>query len=277
MVGFRFSALPENGLLKYFNFLYFNMMWVAWESRVWCQTECGVGRPRPPEAVYVSGIDRKQHWDRAWSGRPADRMSWHQDRPGRSLAMIEDAGLAAGDALVDIGGGASTLAGQLLARGYEDVTVLDVSSSALDVARRALGADADRVTWIEQDVTQFRPGRSYRLWHDRAVFHFLLGPADRQRYAFALRQALPPGGQAVIATFAIDGPPRCSGLDVVRYDAEGIVAALGDGLELVDTQHEQHRTPSGAVQAFSYFRFVRSSDHAPDRLQSEDGEQAEEL
>ena len=122
MVGFRFSALPENGLLKYFNFLYFNMMWVAWESRVWCQTECGVGRRRPPEAVYVSGIDRKQHWDRAWSGRPADRMSWHQDRPGRSLAMIEDAGLAAGDALVDIGGGTT------------EVAVLSLRGLALDRA-----------------------------------------------------------------------------------------------------------------------------------------------
>lgn len=224
----------------------------------------------------MSGTDRKQHWESAWSGRPADRMSWHQDRPGLSLAMIEDAGLAARDALIDIGGGASTLAGQLLARGYEDLTVLDLSRSALEAARRALGADADRVNWIEQDVTQFRPARSYRLWHDRAVFHFLLDPGDRERYGNALRQALPPGGQAVIATFAVDGPRRCSGLDVVRYDAEGIVAALGDGLELVDTQQEQHRTPAGALQAFSYFRFVRGSDHASDRLQSEDGEQAEE-
>ena len=224
----------------------------------------------------MNGTDRKQHWESAWSGRPADRMSWHQDRPGRSLAMIEDAELAAGDALIDIGGGASTLAGHLLDQGYEDVTVLDLSRSALEAAKRALGRDADRVNWIEQDVTNFRPSRSYRLWHDRAVFHFLLEPGDRERYATALRQALPPGGQAVIATFAIDGPLRCSGLDVVRYDAEAIVTALGDGLELVDTQPERHRTPAGAVQAFRYFRFVRSGDHASDRLQSGDGEQTQE-
>lgn len=225
-------------------------------------------RHRAPETVHVSGIDRKQHWEQAWSGRPAERMSWHQAEPTRSLAMIEDAGLAPGDALIDIGGGASTLAGHLLARGFEDVTVLDLSRSALDAARRAMGHAADQVTWVEEDVTAFRPGRNYQLWHDRAVFHFLLEADDRERYAAALRRALSPGGQAIIATFASDGPRQCSGLEVVRYDAEGIVAALGDGLELVDTQRERHGTPNGTIQNFSYFRFIRANDDSSDPLQS---------
>ena len=224
----------------------------------------------------MSEIDNKQHWERAWSERPADRMSWYQAEPRRSLAMIEDAGATPRDALIDIGGGASTLAGHLLARGFEDVTVLDLSRSALDSARRAMGRAADRVTWVEEDVTAFRPGRNYRLWHDRAVFHFLLEADDRERYAAALRRALLPGGQAIIATFASDGPRRCSGLEVVRYDAEGIVAALGDGLELVDTQPERHGTPNGTIQNFNYFRFIRANDDSSDPLQSVREEKSEE-
>jgi hypothetical protein len=203
-------------------------------------------------------------------------MSWYQARPGRSLAMIEDAGCDRNHPVIDIGGGASTLASHLLARGYVDVTVLDVSRTALHAARRSLGRDADRVTWIEEDVTNFRPGRQYRLWHDRAVFHFLLGRGEQERYATALRQALSPGGQAIIATFAIDGPRRCSGLDVARHDAETIAAALGRGLELVDVQQERHGTPAGAEQQFSYFRFIRNDDRLPDGLQSTGEEQTEE-
>ena len=229
-----------------------------------------------PEAVNVNETDLKGHWERAWSGRPADRMSWFQAEPGLSLSMIEAAGPDPADAVIDIGGGASSLAGCLLARGFMDVTVLDLSGAALALARQALGREAGRVTWLEEDVTAFRPRRAYRLWHDRAVFHFLLDARDRERYADALRRALPPGGQAVIATFAVDGPRRCSGLDVVRYDADGIVEALGHGLQLVETRRERHRTPSGAVQAFSYFRLIRTNDDSQDRLQSPGGERTEE-
>lgn len=224
----------------------------------------------------MNAIDRKEHWERAWTARPADEVSWHQEEPTRSLAMIEDAGLVPADALIDVGGGASTLVDHLLARGHEDLTVLDLSRAALDQARRRLGREADRVNWIEADLLAFRPARTYRLWHDRAVFHFLLDAADRDRYAAVLRRALAPGGQAVIATFAIDGPERCSGLDVVRYDAAGLQAALGHGLELVDIQHEEHRTPAGNIQRFGFFRFIRSNTPAPERLQSSGDEQTEE-
>lgn len=221
-------------------------------------------------------MDRKEHWERAWSARPADEVSWYQDEPARSLAMIEDAGLVPADAVIDVGGGASTLVDHLLRRGHEDLTVLDLSRAALDQARHRLGPKADRVDWIETDVLSFQPTRTYRLWHDRAVFHFLLDAKDRERYAAVLRRALTPGGQAVIATFAMDGPARCSGLDVVRYDAPGLLAALGQGLELVDVQEEEHRTPAGGIQRFGFFRFTRSDTPAPERLQSSGDEQTEE-
>jgi trans-aconitate methyltransferase len=212
--------------------------------------------------------ERKEHWERAWRAIEADAVSWYQAVPECSLAMIADAGIGPDEPVIDVGGGASLLIDHLLERGFVDLAVLDVSREALQRARCRLGARAARVEWIESDITAFEPTRPYRLWHDRAVFHFLTEAADRARYADTLRRALSPGGQAVIATFAPDGPRRCSGLEVVRHDAASLRTALGDGLELVDERAERHRTPSGGEQKFVYYRLVRRGAACADGLQS---------
>jgi trans-aconitate methyltransferase len=201
---------------------------------------------------------RKAHWERVWSTRDDTATSWYQATPAVSLALIERAGAAPADPLIDVGGGASRLVDGLLDRGFSDLTVLDLSAAALDRARQRLGARAARVTWIEADVTAFRPARRYRLWHDRAVFHFLREAEDRARYVANLDRALAPDGQAVIATFAPDGPTRCSGLDIVRYDAAQLAAQLGPGWVLCEERAERHRTPAGGEQRFGFYRFARA-------------------
>ena len=206
----------------------------------------------------MSRFDSKKHWETAWRDRPAEETSWFQRVPKLSLELIGNAGLQAGDALIDVGGGASLLVDCLLDRAYRDLTVLDISEAAMTQARSRLGSRAESVEWIESDITQFVPQRSYALWHDRAAFHFLTDAGDRERYVEVLYHALTPGGQAIIASFAPDGPKRCSGLDIVRYDATGLQAELGKGLVLLEQAEERHRTPAGAEQKFAYYRFGRS-------------------
>jgi hypothetical protein len=162
------------------------------------------------------------------------------------------------EAVVDIGGGASPLAGQLVERGFADVTVLDVSEVALAAASDNLGAGSARVTWLEQDVRSWSPARAYGLWHDRAAFHFLVDAADRARYLAVLARAVLPAGAVVLATFAPSGPSTCSGLPVVRYDAEGLVSQLGPGFELVEARSQVHRTPRGTAQPFTWVALRRS-------------------
>jgi hypothetical protein len=205
----------------------------------------------------MTSIDRKMHWEGVYRDRPPEETSWHQDNPQASLRLIESSGAAIGDPLIDIGGGASRLVDNLLARGFPDVTVLDISGRALEEARVRLGPEASRARWIEADVTAFEPERSYRLWHDRAAFHFLTDPADRRRYRAALSAGLEVGGSLVIAAFAPDGPPRCSGLEVVRYDAASLASELGSGFVLEEESRELHRTPQGKEQRFGFYRFRR--------------------
>lgn len=196
----------------------------------------------------------KPHWEGIYRDKAPDSVSWYQEHPGYSLELIQAAGIGKGQPIIDIGGGASRLAGLLLGAGYMDLTVLDIASTALAHAQRRLGERAQRITWLEADATDFSSGRRYALWHDRAVFHFLTAPADRQRYLANLRQSLLPGGQVIIATFAADGPEQCSGLPVERYDAKKISAVLGDGFALQESRAEAHRTPAGKTQHFQYFR-----------------------
>jgi SAM-dependent methyltransferase len=167
-----------------------------------------------------------------------------------SLDLLAAAGVAPGDAVLDVGGGASTLAGHLVAAGYDDVTVLDVSSVALEEARARLG-DPPAVTWIHHDLLSWAPPRRWDVWHDRAVLHFLVDDGDRTRYAALVRRAVRPGGAVVIGTFAEDGPTRCSGLPVRRYTAADLAAVLGD-IEVVATRREMHATPAGTVQPFTW-------------------------
>lgn len=159
--------------------------------------------------------------------------------------------------MIDVGGGASVLVDTLLAQGYTDLTVLDISRTALAKARERLGANSAQVEWICNDIRAFEPRRGYRLWHDRALFHFLNDPADQARYVEVLQAAVERGGQVIIATFAVGGPERCSGLDIIQYDGRRLMATIGTGFRLLWEGRETHRTPTGANQRFAWFRLQR--------------------
>jgi SAM-dependent methyltransferase len=205
----------------------------------------------------MSHIDNKTHWENAWRTKKAKETSWYQAVPTISLSMIRNSGLEHDAAVIDVGGGASLLVDHLLSDGYRDLTVLDISAAAIAQARARLGEHADRVKWVTSDITCFKPTRAFGLWHDRAAFHFLTDPADRERYVDVLYRSLAPGGQAIIASFAPGGPRRCSGLDIVQYDAQGLQAVLGEGMVLLEQEEEHHLTPAGAEQKFGFYRFGR--------------------
>jgi ubiquinone/menaquinone biosynthesis C-methylase UbiE len=205
-------------------------------------------------------MDRKQHWDEVYSSKAADSVSWFQEYADRSLAIVRHLRPDLTSRIIDVGGGASTLVDGLLDAGYNDLSVLDLSGAALAVTRKRLGARAQGVNWIEADITCFEPpAQRFDLWHDRAVFHFLTTEDERASYKDILRHCLHRGSHVVIATFAEDGPERCSGLPVVRYSVEALRAELGPGFKLVGHEKELHRTPWGAVQSFLYawFRVMR--------------------
>jgi trans-aconitate methyltransferase len=178
-------------------------------------------------------------------------------RPAVSLELIDRAGLGPRARVVDIGAGASRLVDCLLERGYRDITVLDLSAAALAQSRARVG-DADGVTWVVADVLTWQPAGPYDLWHDRAAFHFLTEADDRRAYVATLRKALRPGGHAVIGTFAPDGPERCSGLPVMRHDADSLQRELGSGFAVVDALRHEHRTPAGNPQMFQFALFRRT-------------------
>lgn len=200
--------------------------------------------------------DRKAHWEQVYTTKADDSVSWFEENPEFSVALIKTACPARGSA-IDIGGGASRMPEALLALGFADVACLDLSAAALDVAQRRMGDAASRVRLIVADITQWTPDRRYDLWHDRAVFHFLTAPHDQARYALTMREALAPGGIAIVGTFAPDGPERCSGLPVMRHDGQSLAATFGAGFELLSETRHDHHTPSGAVQKFQFSIFRR--------------------
>lgn len=198
-------------------------------------------------------MDRKRHWEEVYAVKRPDEVSWYQPRPERSLELLAAAGAGPGSAIVDAGGGDSTLVDALLEGGFTDVTVLDLSGAALARARSRLGQRAAAVRWIEADVTRANlPPASYDVWHDRALFHFLTDPDDRARYVSAAADAVRPGGTLIVAAFAVDGPTRCSGLEAVRYDAPALARQFADSFDLVRSLDDVHLTPSGAEQRFIY-------------------------
>jgi 2-polyprenyl-3-methyl-5-hydroxy-6-metoxy-1,4-benzoquinol methylase len=199
--------------------------------------------------------ERQAHWTKVYEDKAPSDVSWYQAEPAPSLRALERLGLPPSSSLVDVGGGASTMVDALLSRGWTDVTVLDIAPSALDAARARLGSKAARVQWQVADVTDWHPTRRYDVWHDRAVFHFLTGPEQREAYRRALSAGLSPGGILVMATFALDGPERCSGLPVERYDADKLAGELGPSLKLLESWREEHSTPWGAAQAFTWCVF----------------------
>jgi SAM-dependent methyltransferase len=200
---------------------------------------------------------RRQHWNDIYANKRESEVSWFEAEAALSIDLIQRCLLRVDAKLIDVGGGASRLVDGLLARGYQDVTVLDVSPVALATARDRLGARAEHVHWIAGDITTFEPPTRYALWHDRAVFHFLVSPADRSSYVSALERAVEDGGHAIVGTFALDGPERCSGLDVARYDGPGLAAALGPSFKLVESLRREHITPAGKAQMFTFVRLVR--------------------
>ncbi len=204
--------------------------------------------------------ERQEHWQGVYETRAEDEVSWFQESPLPSLDLVALAGAGPETAIVDIGGGASRLVDALVARGHRDVTVLDLSPAALEAAKARLGAAGTSVTWIAADVTEWRPARTFDLWHDRAAFHFLTEAEDRRRYVDTLMRALRPGGHAIIGTFAPDGPATCSGLPVMRHDAASLGEALGPSFRLVDTRRHLHLTPAGREQRFQFSTFRRAQD-----------------
>jgi ubiquinone/menaquinone biosynthesis C-methylase UbiE len=180
-------------------------------------------------------------------------VSWFQEHAAMSFKFIQDTGVAKDAAILDVGGGASVLVDDLLNAGYSNLSVLDISAAALDAAQARLGSAASRVKWIEADITRLElPEASLDVWHDRAVFHFLTDPQDRQRYVQTTLHAVKPGGHVIIATFAEDGPQKCSGLDVVRYRPDELHQEFGAAFEFVKSEKELHHTPAGGDQRFVY-------------------------
>lgn len=198
-------------------------------------------------------MDPQRHWDNVYRTRQPSEVSWYRPHLDVSLRLIEDAAPSREARIIDIGAGESTLVDDLVALGYHNLDALDLSSTALEVARQRLGADAACVKWICGDATThpFEP-HCYDVWHDRAVFHFLTDPDDRIAYVRQVARTVKPGGHVIVATFGPQGPQKCSGLDVVRYDAASLHREFGASFALVRHLTELHRTPAGAIQQFTY-------------------------
>ena len=200
-------------------------------------------------------MNRKEHWNEVYQTKSPDEVSWYQRRPELSLGLIAATGAAKNAGIIDVGGGASTLVDCLLEAGYTSLAVLDISGAALNHTRSRLGERAIGVEWFEADVTSFQPPHRFAVWRDRAVFHFLTESADRRRYVSTLLRTLQPGGHVIIATFALNGPPKCSGLPVVGYDEASMSGELGSAFILCESHPETHTTPWQTQQPFIYFRF----------------------
>jgi len=203
--------------------------------------------------------ERLDHWTRVYEQKAVSAVSWYQAEPKLSLRALDRFGAQPSSSVIDVGGGASCLVDVLLDRGWRDITVLDIAAPALDAVKERLGALAAKVKWEVADITDWIPVRRYDVWHDRAVFHFLTDPRQREAYRRSLSAALADGGLVIIATFALDGPEQCSGLPVQRYDPASLAAELGESFTLIDGWREEHLTPWGSRQSFNWCAFCRST------------------
>lgn len=198
-------------------------------------------------------MDIKTHWEHIYERKGPTQVSWYQEHAGLSLQYIRNTRIQKTGHIIDVGGGASTLVDDLIADGFQHISILDISEAALQFARQRLGVKAHQVNWIEADITQADLSyQAYDVWHDRAVFHFLTQPIDRQRYIDTVRHAVRPGGHVIVATFATDGPDHCSGLEVARYSTESLHGEFGGDFELVSSSPETHHTPFSTEQKFIY-------------------------
>lgn len=200
----------------------------------------------------------KAHWENVYAAKPVDGVSWFQEHAKLSLQFIIQTGIPKAGAIIDVGGGASTLVDDLLDNGYSNITVLDLSAAALQAAQKRIGQQASQVKWTEADITTVElPDQAYDVWHDRAVFHFLTSEAGRKVYIDKVLKAVKPGGHIIVATFAEDGPTQCSGLPVMRYSADQLHGEFGPSFILKVQQKEEHHTPFGTVQKFIYCYFIK--------------------
>lgn len=224
-------------------------------TTTWAELELVLAQLRAVAAEAVRAP--RDHWDEVYDRQADEEVSWYQARPRLSLELLARTGAGLDAQIVDVGGGSSRLVDALLEEGHRRVTVLDLSRRALERARHRLGPRAAGVEWITADVTAWAPAGRFDVWHDRAAFHFLVDPAQRLAYRRVMERALRPGGQAIIATFADDGPDRCSGLPVARWEPERLAGELGPALQLVEAAREDHVAPGGRLQRFQYTRLVR--------------------
>ena len=205
----------------------------------------------------MPAFNRLAHWQQVYTDKDEQKVSWFEAVPQVSLELIRATGVGRDAAIVDIGGGASRLVDALLDDGFSDVTVLDVARQGLAKAQARLGARANRVHWLTADATIWQPQRSYDVWHDRAALHFLTAPEERAAYFERLNRAVTPGGHVILATFAPDGPDRCSGLPVLRYDPASLATLLGAHFDLLESRRYDHTTPAGTIQRFQFSRSCR--------------------
>lgn len=199
-------------------------------------------------------MDTHQHWEKIYGTKPPDQVSWYRPHLNISLALIERVAPDRSQSIIDVGAGASTLVDDLLAHGYRNLTLLDISHAALDIARARLGHASESVRWLQADVTDPSAftAQTYDVWHDRAVFHFLTTPEHRLAYVRNVASAVKPGGHVIVGTFGTAGPLKCSGLDVVRYDADSLHDEFGRRFRLLESSQELHQTPFGTTQEFLY-------------------------
>jgi 2-polyprenyl-3-methyl-5-hydroxy-6-metoxy-1,4-benzoquinol methylase len=207
--------------------------------------------------VVTVAIHLKTHWEKVYSAKEATGVSWYQSEPRLSLELIREVAPVSGGRIIDVGGGASVLVDRLLDHPFARIAVLDIAETALGKVRSRLGERAGRIEWIAADVTEIQDVGTFDVWHERAVFHFLTDAADRRKYVDLARRTVPEGGHLIIASFADDGPKKCSDLGVCRYNAESMVAELGAGFSLIEWARETHTTPCNTAQAFFYGVFRR--------------------
>ncbi|HXG82840.1 MAG TPA: class I SAM-dependent methyltransferase [Pyrinomonadaceae bacterium] len=198
-------------------------------------------------------MNRKTHWETVYQTKSDREVSWFSEHLDNSLRMILNTKAGKEAAIIDVGGGSSTLVDDLLENGFADVSVLDISRAAMEKSRKRLGGQAARIEWIEADITEVSlPENHYDVWHDRAVFHFLPAPEDRRKYVELVMRSLKVGGHIIVASFGENGPQKCSGLDVMRYSPDAMRDEFGDEFKLVKSLHETHKTPFGTNQEFVY-------------------------
>lgn len=203
-------------------------------------------------------MNTKEHWENIYKNKLPIEVSWYQEKPTISLELIAMCSSSTTDYIIDIGGGASNLCDFLLEKGYSNLTVLDLSANALEHSKQRLGDKSNLIDWQVEDVTKFSASKYYDIWHDRAVFHFLTDEIDRKKYKEVLNNLLKIGGYIIIAAFYIGGSTKCSGLNIVQYDESKLKSELGNNFTYIDQKIEEHITPTGSIQMFRYYLFLKT-------------------